>query len=594
MRLLKMQCTACGRLVDTNKGPENLPCPHCKRKINVEKALKKFEAFMETAPKGAGKDANVAEFLTAADKLAANRDYAGAQNQLNIGLDKSPANFKLWFKAFKVALDADDFEQASEFFAIAEKTAGKENAGLITENEFQTLPAIPFFASFEKVVQMQREEKDAAEELHRQKAARKALIEADEDEDEDFEFEPAEEEEEEEEETKKPEFILYYHMCRNVLPTENDRVVIYFGNRRDITVHKPPSPYNFYTFLIINRLSPYEMSVTYGEFDCDAPFKNGYMRAPLVMPTTLTVPYSAGGDTAVPENRYAGLNKIKAVEISEGIIEIGSGAFEGCVSLTSVTFPKSLKKIGARAFHGCTALAAVNLSDVTDVGARAFENCKELRSAELCAEMSVIDEGVFAECKKLNIKALPPALTAIKREAFLNCSDLKKISLPETLAEIGEKAFFDCGLFNFSLIPPSIQRIGAFAFAGTLLEKANLLGPCTSKTNACKAMWIGFVRIFNSKSVIRHEKRQFDFAAVENAEIGDGAFSNCKYLREIHLGRVKTLGAEIFANSQVKIYVEFPEPVHTGWNPDWNGAGFGKKMPYYKRFGKGLSYKLMK
>ena len=54
---------------------------------------------------------------------------------------------------------------------------------------------------------------------------------------------------------------------------------------------------------------------------------------------------------------------LKEVQIGEGIVEIGEGAFEGCTSLTIVKLPASLKLIRQNAFASCTSLQKVILPE---------------------------------------------------------------------------------------------------------------------------------------------------------------------------------------------------------------------------------------
>jgi len=228
-----------------------------------------------------------------------------------------------------------------------------------------------------------------------------------------------------------------------------------------------------------------------------------------------------------------------------------------------------------------------------------------------------LPDGIFAGCAKLIIDKLPPALKTIGKEAFSDCALLGKADLPDTLISIGDKAFYNCDRFNLSVIPTGVAKIGAYAFANTMLERVNLIGrakPMSLKVKArpgdtvltkaknagisvgrfFKTSWWGILHTLNSKQRLYHEIRPYEYGLVENAEIGEGAFSGCKILREIHLGKIASLGTNAFSNSVVRIYVEFNEPVPGGWKPDWNGDGFGKKMPYYKKVGRGPSYKLMK
>ena len=54
---------------------------------------------------------------------------------------------------------------------------------------------------------------------------------------------------------------------------------------------------------------------------------------------------------------------LKELEIGEGMVEIGEGAFEGCTSLTIVKLPASLKLIRQNAFASCTSLQKVILPE---------------------------------------------------------------------------------------------------------------------------------------------------------------------------------------------------------------------------------------
>ena len=51
--------------------------------------------------------------------------------------------------------------------------------------------------------------------------------------------------------------------------------------------------------------------------------------------------------------------ELEEAELGEDITEIGSGAFEGCTSLTTITFHESLHCIDFNAFANCTALQKI-------------------------------------------------------------------------------------------------------------------------------------------------------------------------------------------------------------------------------------------
>lgn len=75
-----------------------------------------------------------------------------------------------------------------------------------------------------------------------------------------------------------------------------------------------------------------------------------------------------------------GLESVKFVETN--YMSIGSGAFNGCTSLTSLTFEPGLEFIASHAFDGCTALKTVAFKSKPDseydISNTAFEGCTAL------------------------------------------------------------------------------------------------------------------------------------------------------------------------------------------------------------------------
>ena len=68
-------------------------------------------------------------------------------------------------------------------------------------------------------------------------------------------------------------------------------------------------------------------------------------------------------------------DKIKKVIIENGVTNIGSYAFNGCVNFTSITIPNSVTSIGFGAFNDCWGLTSVTIpSSVTSIDDFAFSN----------------------------------------------------------------------------------------------------------------------------------------------------------------------------------------------------------------------------
>ena len=106
---------------------------------------------------------------------------------------------------------------------------------------------------------------------------------------------------------------------------------------------------------------------------------------------------------------------LEKIVIPDSVIEIESGAFEGCEKLVSVTFGNTLKTIGEKAFYR-TAITEITLpASVTEIGGEkryyssdvngAFARCEKLASVTILNATLEIDEDVvFAGTKYINDK----------------------------------------------------------------------------------------------------------------------------------------------------------------------------------------------
>ena len=70
---------------------------------------------------------------------------------------------------------------------------------------------------------------------------------------------------------------------------------------------------------------------------------------------------------------------IEIVCIGDGVTDIGSGAFQGCINLTQIVFSNSISKIKKHAFFRCSSLKEITIpNNVTSIGEGAFYGCTHL------------------------------------------------------------------------------------------------------------------------------------------------------------------------------------------------------------------------
>ncbi len=115
-------------------------------------------------------------------------------------------------------------------------------------------------------------------------------------------------------------------------------------------------------------------------------------------------------------------DQIKKVEISNGITEIGNGAFYSFSSLTEVNLPDSVEIIGTAAFSGCSAMKEINLPDsLISIGRFAFMNCSSLLGIEFPENITYVPAYAFYGCTKLQGLTVASEIDCIGDYAFSQC-----------------------------------------------------------------------------------------------------------------------------------------------------------------------------
>ena len=197
--------------------------------------------------------------------------------------------------------------------------------------------------------------------------------------------------------------------------------------------------------------------------------------------------------------KYKGTMPVNSsIEIKEGTVSIGNGAFSGCSGLTNITIPNSVTSIGDDAFLSCSGLTSVTIpNSVTSIGGSAFYGCSGLTSViipesvisigyeafEGCSGLAriVVEEGNAEYDSRDNCNAIiekstntlivgckntiiPNSVTSIGYYAFKGCSNLTSINIGEGVTSIGFRAFYDCTGLTSITIPNSVTTIDYEAF----------------------------------------------------------------------------------------------------------------------------------
>jgi|GEM_PF-4794482 len=184
------------------------------------------------------------------------------------------------------------------------------------------------------------------------------------------------------------------------------------------------------------------------------------------------------------------LEQIKTVNVGYSVKSIGAAAFKDCTALESVILPDGLLDIGSEAFNNCRVLPKLDLpGELQSVGEAAFEDCRALTGllfpdgledipAAVCRRcwalevlglsenLKSIGDAAFDDCRVLPSVILPDGIEKVPENAFRDCFALTAIELSESLSEIASGAFENCRTLPYLELPTAIKTIGEDAFRG--------------------------------------------------------------------------------------------------------------------------------
>lgn len=291
--------------------------------------------------------------------------------------------------------------------------------------------------------------------------------------------------------------------------------------------------------------------------------------------------------TALEERVFASCPNLTAVELPEGLREIGASAFEDCYSLESVTFPAALEHIGMRAFYACRVLNCVKLyENVSSIGEDAFYDCGGLFDVYNASALPLVagsrDYGYVA-------------FNAVAVHSDMNAAPSKEV-------EISGLGTFRTGGGQWLLLSgENIERLvlGSFTYDGKTVEKYRVASGAFQGRTAivelvvteavseiepytffgCNAM----VKADLSKATGISKIGEFAFGdcfALKYVALPSGvtvidnfAFSYCSSLEEISMPRdLATIGAGAFTNCSRLISVTLYENVASIGEDAFNGC----------------------
>ena len=115
---------------------------------------------------------------------------------------------------------------------------------------------------------------------------------------------------------------------------------------------------------------------------------------------------------------------VSCIAVPEGVVSIGSHAFENCNSIEDIILPESIIRIEDNAFWSCTAKCINIPKNTRYIGKQAFLSCVNIVSVNIPAGIEAIEESTFSCCFALEKVTIPNSVVRIALNAFHGCSKI--------------------------------------------------------------------------------------------------------------------------------------------------------------------------
>ncbi len=241
--------------------------------------------------------------------------------------------------------------------------------------------------------------------------------------------------------------------------------------------------------------------------------------------------------------KYKG--KAKVVTVPDGVVRIGSRAFDNNHRIEKVILPDTVTSIGRSAFRFCDKLKVVEANNLELMEEEAFWN-SGIETIDL-SHVKVIEAGTFSGCKNLKDIDLNQ-VEIIGDWAFDRCIGLMEVHL-NAVEEIGDMAFYLC---DNLLSVTGLEHLKAWG------EKPFYMTPFAE--HYADHLGENPMLIINGILVLATDCSGVVTIPDEVKEIGGGAFAGSKVTQVIIPEHITKIGNGAFAGSELSS-VNIPDGV---------------------------------
>ena len=258
-------------------------------------------------------------------------------------------------------------------------------------------------------------------------------------------------------------------------------------------------------------------------------------------------------------------DRVKTLNITDGVTSIPDNAFSGFVNLEDVSVPNSIERLGTSAISGGSKTNYATYGNLKYLGNASDPYLILIGvTGETKASYTINDgtkfilNSVFGDCTRFNNITIPDGVVSIGNGIFANCPKLTSVNIPASVTSLGSNLFPSCTALASVTVDPDnpVYR----SDGNCIIERAT--GTIISGCSASVIPDDGTIFAIGDSAFTNSQKLPSVTIPDSVTYIGSNAFYYCRSLTEIVIpDSVRTIGDGAFARCEGITSITIPESI---------------------------------
>lgn len=286
------------------------------------------------------------------------------------------------------------------------------------------------------------------------------------------------------------------------------------------------------------------------------------------------------GITKIPDGLFYKVNILESISFSNTLIEIGNSNFTDNNIITTLDFPESLKTIGSSSFYGLSNLQEITFHEgLETIKEQAFNDCplvknlvlpstlknmvysfrkSALENLEIGGEGALFSASGGSGINGVSAKNIIIRGGTIKQNTFYSGKNIESVNLNGNVVFDGYGQFQNCSNLSNVIIGDGITSIPQSCFSGCAIETIVIPDSVIELGQTAFSYCKSLKKITLSKNIKKIPNSCFSSCGFETFTIPDDSlieelenvvFQGCSNLKMVYIGKnVKTIGPGCFAS----------------------------------------------